>query len=42
MELTVCGPNGQMILNADDEIIVWKAILDDDYNKDYPDVLEIY
>lgn len=28
--------------NAEDEITVWKAILDDDYSKDYPDVLEIY
>lgn len=26
----------------EDIIIVWKAILDDDYSKDYPDVLEIY
>lgn len=23
-------------------IIVWKALLDDYYSKDYPDVLEIY
>lgn len=28
--------------NGEDEIIVWKAVLDDDYSKDYPDVLEIY
>lgn len=26
----------------EDVIIVWKAMLDDDYSKDYPDVLEIY
>lgn len=28
--------------NEDNEIDVWKAVLDDDYSKDYPDVLEIY
>lgn len=28
--------------NAEDKITVWKAVLDDDYSKDYPDVLEIY
>lgn len=29
-------------LEKEDVIKVWKAILDDDYNKDYPNVLEIY
>ena len=28
--------------NAEDEVTVWKATLDDEYSKDYPDVLEIY
>lgn len=28
--------------NEENEITVWEAVLDDDYSKDYPDVLEIY
>lgn len=28
--------------NEENEIIVWKAMMDDDYSKDYPDILEIY
>lgn len=29
-------------LEKEDVVKVWKVILDDDYSKDYPDVLEIY
>lgn len=28
--------------SEEDILKVWKAVFDDDYSKDYPDVLEIY
>lgn len=28
--------------NTETVIAVWKALSDDDYSKDYPDILEIY